>query len=214
MAEAGPDRSARALPRGLYAVTDAGSAEPLASAVAAALRGGARVLQYRDKASSRARRLRESLEIAKACREAGAVFIVNDDVELARAAAADGVHLGRDDLPLAEARARLGGACLIGVSCYDSLDRALAAESGGADYVAFGSFFASPTKPDAPRAGVDLLRRARAQLRLPIVAIGGITPDNGAPLVAAGADCLAAVSGVFEQPDVEAAARRYASLFA
>ncbi|MGH8495935.1 MAG: thiamine phosphate synthase [Gammaproteobacteria bacterium] len=213
MAEARRHASERTLPRGLYAITNRNSKRSLAQAVAAALRGGARTIQYRDKGSSRARRLREAIEIAKICRGAGAVYIVNDDVELARAAGADGVHLGRDDVPLAKARARLGAGRLIGVSCYDSLDRALDARAGGADYVAFGSFFVSSTKPRAARASIDLLCDARAQLDLPIVAIGGVTPDNGAALVVAGADCIAAVSGVFEQPDVEAAARRYAALF-
>ncbi|MBA3563268.1 MAG: thiamine phosphate synthase [Gammaproteobacteria bacterium] len=212
MAEASHRASAPGLPRGLYAITSAGTAR-LAPAVAAAIRGGAAVIQYRDKGSSRARRLREAIEIAKLCRGTGVVFIVNDDVELARAAGANGVHLGRDDLPLADARARLGRGWLIGVSCYDSLERGLECQADGADYLAFGSFFASPTKPAAARANVDLLREARSRLSLPIVAIGGITPVNGAMLVAAGADCIAAVSGVFGQADVEAAARRYVHLF-
>ena len=199
-----------ALGRGLYAVTGAG--EALARDVAAAVRGGAVAVQYRDKGSSRAHRLRTALELGKLCRDSGVVFVVNDDVELALAADADGVHLGRDDAPLAAARARLGSR-LIGVSCYDSLARALAAQAAGADYVAFGRFFASPTKPAAARAPVELLREARSSLHLPIVAIGGVTPDNGAVLVEAGADCLAAISGVFGRPDIEAAARRYARLF-
>jgi thiamine-phosphate pyrophosphorylase len=105
------------------------------------------------------------------------------------------------------------GERLIGVSCYGSLESALAAQAAGADYVAFGSFFASSTKPAATRVSIDLLREARSRLYVPIVAIGGVTPENGASLLEAGADCLAAISGVFEAPDVEAAARRYARLF-
>jgi thiamine-phosphate pyrophosphorylase len=199
-----------ALGPGLYAVTGAGDA--LARDVAAAVRGGAVAVQYRDKGSSRAHRLRTALGLGKLCRDSGVVFIVNDDIELALAAHADGVHLGRDDAPLAAARARLGER-IIGVSCYGSLESALAAQAAGADYVAFGSFFASSTKPAAARASIDLLREARARLHVPIVAIGGVTPENGAALIEAGADCLAAISGVFEAVDVEAAARRYARLF-
>lgn len=213
MAEAGRHLIAPALPRGLYAITGCRGTGGLALAVAAAVRGGAAVIQYRDKGSSRVRRLREAIEIARICRAAGVPFLVNDDVELARVTNADGVHLGRDDVPLAQARVRLGGGRIIGLSCYDSLTRALEAQAGGADYVAFGSFFASPTKPAAVRADLELLRAVRAEVALPIVAIGGITPDNGAAVLDAGADCLAAVSGVFGQADVEAAARSYSALF-
>ncbi|CAN5276200.1 hypothetical protein BH24PSE2_BH24PSE2_05890 [soil metagenome] len=211
MAEPAQRNEQSRLPRGLYGITSEDG--PAAPAVAAAVRGGASVIQYRDKTSSRTRRLREAIDIARACRKADIVFIVNDDIELACAARADGVHLGQDDASPAEARVRLGDSRLIGVSCYDSLDRALDAEANGVDYVAFGSFFQSPTKPGAPRADLELLTAARARLSLPIVAIGGITPDNGAPLVRAGAHCIAAISGVFGQQDVEAAARRYARLF-
>jgi thiamine-phosphate pyrophosphorylase len=127
---------------------------------------------------------------------------------------AAGVHVGKDDSAFAIARARLGGNALIGVSCYDRLDLALEAVRAGADYVAFGAFFPSPTKPTEIRASVALLRKARAALNVPIVAIGGITPDNAPLLLDVGADALAVVSGVFGQPDIQAAARRYANLFA
>lgn len=201
--------------RGLYAIADTGiiSAGDLLEAVAAAITGGARTVQYRDKSGGGTLRLVQARALATLCRDRGATFIVNDDPSLAHAAGADGVHIGREDGALAQARTRLGAAAIIGVSCYNDLERAVAAETKGADYVAFGSFFTSPTKPDAVHANLDLLRRARARLALPIVAIGGIRPDNGGALVEAGADALAVVSGVFAHRDIRAAAGRYAGLF-
>ncbi|ULU25471.1 thiamine phosphate synthase [Dyella terrae] len=139
-------------------------------------------------------------------------MIVNDDVELARAAGAAGVHLGEDDSNVAAARAVLGEGAIIGVSCYDSLERARDLASAGADYIAFGAFFPSPTKPHARRASFDLLRQS-ATLGVPRVAIGGITPDNGGSLIDAGADYLAVISAVFGDPDVRGAAERFAQLF-
>ncbi|ROR34793.1 thiamine phosphate synthase [Inmirania thermothiophila] len=200
---------------GLYVLTD-GALTPgarLLPAVAAAIRGGARLVQYRDKGGDARRRLEEATALAALCRRAGVPLVVNDDPALARAAGAAGVHLGADDPDPAEARRLLGPQALVGVSCYDSLARAEEAAAAGADYVAFGSFFPSRTKPAARRAPPALLQRARARLALPLVAIGGITPDNGAALVAAGADLLAVVHGVFGAADIEAAARRYAALF-
>lgn len=200
---------------GLYAITDSqltpGAA--LAPAVEAALRGGARVIQYRDKGSDTARRQQEADALNALCRAHGALLIVNDDVELAAAAGASGVHLGRDDPQLNAARKRLGSGAIIGVSCYDQLPRAQAAAEQGADYVAFGRFFPSLTKPDAVAATPELLREARRALDLPLVAIGGITPENGGLLLEAGADMLAVIHGVFGQADIEAAARRFAELF-
>ncbi len=207
-------RRGRAI-RGLYAIADTGYLvdAKLATAVDQALRGGARVVQYRDKRGAPAARLRQARALRALCTQHGAIFIVNDDAPLAVAAAADGVHLGRDDMDIAAARALLGPDALIGVSCYNELARARAAARAGADYVAFGSFFPSRTKPDAVRAEPSLLRMAKAQLEVALVAIGGITPENGASLIAAGADALAVIAGLFDRPDVEAAARRYAELF-
>jgi thiamine-phosphate pyrophosphorylase len=200
---------------GLYAIADTACLDndSLHPAVAAAIEGGARVIQYRDKTNDVARRTRQALLLTALCRQHQIPFLINDDVTLAADSRADGVHLGRGDATLAEARARLGAQAIIGVSCYNELERALAAEAAGADYVAFGSFFASRTKPGAVRADLDLLRTARARLQLPVVAIGGITPENGAILIQAGADALAVIEGVFAQPDVRAAAARYARLF-
>lgn len=197
--------------RGLYAITDGPRAD-LVDACAAAIEGGAAVLQYRDKSSDRARRRDEASALAALCARHRLPLIVNDDVGLAAGIGAAGVHLGEGDGDIAAARSRLGSGAIIGVSCYDSLARARDLAAAGADYLAFGAFFPSPTKPQARRAMPDLLRAARA-FGKPLVAIGGITPDNAAPLITAGADFLAVVSGVFGQPDVAAAARRYSDLF-
>jgi len=200
---------------GLYAIADTHYLDDarLVDAVTRAVDGGARVIQYRDKKHDAGTRLRQASELAGRCHQHGVLFIVNDDADLARRARADGVHLGREDLTVAQARELLGPRAVIGVSCYNELPRALAAEAAGADYVAFGRFFPSRTKPQAVPAGLDLLRDARRKLRIPIVAIGGITPENGASLIAAGADALAVIEGVFGQTDVRAAAGRYAQLF-
>jgi len=148
------------------------------------------------------------------CARYGALFVVNDDPALARSVAAPALHVGEEDAPLDELRRALGEEILIGVSCYGSVEGAQRAVAAGADYVAFGSFFPSTTKPLAPVVNLDVLRHARQALAVPIVAIGGITAANGGALVAAGADSLAMVSALFAAPDVEAAARRCAALFA
>lgn len=201
--------------RGLYAITDALLIpdDRLTIVVEQAILGGARMIQYRDKSHDTARRLAQATVLDELCQRHAVPLIINDDVELAAQIGAAGVHVGKDDPSFATARARLGGDAIIGVSCYDRLDLALEAARAGADYVAFGAFFPSPTKPTEIRASIALLRNARAALNLPIVAIGGITPDNAPLLLDAGADALAVVSGVFGQPDIQAAARRYTALF-
>ncbi|MEY6432777.1 thiamine phosphate synthase [Thioalkalicoccus limnaeus] len=200
---------------GLYLVTPGTPMAPadLAAIVERAIRGGARLVQYRDKDADPATRIAKAEALLGLCRARGVPLIVNDDLGLAARIGADGVHLGRDDPDPRLARARLGPDALIGVSCYADLARALDAATAGADYLAFGSFFRSTTKPNALRADPALLRGARKTLGRPLVAIGGITPDNGGPLIAAGADMLAVVSGVFDAPDCEAAARAYTRLF-
>ena len=197
--------------RGLYAISD-GPRPDLFAAVKAALRGGAELLQYRDKSADSARRAFEARALRELCARFEVPLIINDDVELALAVGADGVHLGEDDGDVAAARARLGAGAIIGVSCYDSLARARQMAAAGADYLAFGAFFPSPTKPNARHVTPDLLREAEP-LGLPRVAIGGITPDNARPLVEAGADYLAVISGVFGTPDPGAAAEKYKKLF-
>lgn len=199
--------------RGLYAITLEHAGTKSAAQVERAIAGGAQVIQYRDKSEDHRHRLEQACAVNAICREKGVPLIVNDDVALAAAVEAAGVHLGHNDAAPAAARDLLGPRAIIGVSCYNRLDLALAARDQGADYVAFGSFFPSSTKPLAVRADIDLLRRARRELRLPLVAIGGITPENGAVLVGAGADMLAVVTGVFGAPDPQAAARAYARLF-
>ena len=200
---------------GLYAIADSSylDTESFVPAVRAALAGGARVIQYRDKKNDTATCERLAGELNTLCRTHGVPLLINDDVALAVAVGASGVHIGRDDPDIAAARATLGPAAIIGVSCYNELARARAAQASGADYVAFGRFFVSRTKPQAVPADLELLRIARAELKIPIVAIGGITPDNGASLIATGADALAVIEGVFGQPDIRAAAARYAQLF-
>ncbi|HVB83842.1 MAG TPA: thiamine phosphate synthase [Rhodanobacteraceae bacterium] len=201
----------RRLIRGLYAITDGPRAD-LQAIAEAALSGGAGMLQYRDKTADLARRRAEATALQALCRTHGVPLIINDDVALAAVVGAAGVHLGELDVDIATARARLGPDAIIGASCYDSLQRARQLAAAGADYLAFGAFFPSPTKPHARRAAPSLLREA-AVLGLPRVAIGGITPDNGGALIDAGADLLAVVSGVFGATDVRAAAHRYAILF-
>ncbi|HJP97706.1 MAG TPA: thiamine phosphate synthase [Rhodanobacteraceae bacterium] len=199
-------------PHGLYAITDGPRAD-LCDVARAALDGGAAVLQYRDKTRDRDRRLREARALAELCARFRRPLMVNDDAELARATGAVGVHLGEDDPGIGDARSILGCGAIIGVSCYDSLVRARDAAAAGADYLAFGAFFPTTSKAVTRRATPRLLREARG-MGLPLVAIGGITPDNGRSLIAAGADFLAAISGVFGAGDIRAAARRYAAAFA
>ncbi len=176
-----------------------------------ALAGGARLVQYRDSGVEGARRQAEALALRVLCSQHGVPLIIEGDVALASALAADGVHLGpQDDAGMA--RAMLGAESIIGVSCGDSLQRAQAAARAGASYLSFGVFFESSTKPGAPHAPFELLRQSAA-LGLPRVAIGGITPDNGAALVAAGADYLAAIGALFALGDVRAAAQRFTDLY-
>ena len=205
----------RAFPGGVYALTpETADTARLLAQVEAALAGGVAAVQYRDKSADVARRHEQASELVALCRRFGVPLIVNDDLRLADLADADGVHLGRDDGSLREARIILGPKKFVGASCYQSLDLAQAAQEAGADYVAFGSFFPSPTKPDAPRAAPALLRTARATIRVPLVAIGGITAGNAATLLDAGADSLAVLSALFDAPDIRAAAHDLNQLFA
>lgn len=200
--------------RGLYAISSESSLQTadFIDRVEAAIRGGARIIQYRNKHRDEVCEL-QVLALAQLCAERHVPLIINDDPLLARRCHA-GVHLGKQDADIASTRKLLGRQAVIGVSCYNELERALAAQAQGADYVAFGRFFPSRTKPDAVQATPALLQAARAQLRIPIVAIGGITPENGAVLLQAGADALAVIDGIFGQKDPEQAARRYTELFA
>ncbi len=199
---------------GVYAITpETADTGRLLALVGAALAGGVAAVQYRDKSGDVARRHEQASELVALCRRHGVPLIVNDDLRLADLAGADGVHLGRDDGSVREARIVLGPGKFIGASCYQSLDRALAAQAAGADYVAFGSFFPSPTKPDAGRAQPALLREAAPKIHVPLVAIGGITAGNAAELIDAGADSLAVSSVLFDAPDIRAAAQALNQLF-
>ncbi|WP_176514816.1 thiamine phosphate synthase [Pseudomonas faucium] len=203
--------------RGLYAITDSQLlAGRFLSHVEAALEGGVCLLQYRDKSDDAARRLREAEALMRLCERYGTELIINDDAELA-ARLGVGVHLGQTDGPLTPARALLGRQAIIGSTCHAQLDLAQQAASEGASYVAFGRFFNSVTKPGAPAANVELLEQARAQVKLPIAVIGGITLDNAAPLVAHGADLLAVIHGLFgvdSAQEVTRRARAFNALFA
>ena len=202
--------------RGLYGIADTATVgtERFEAAVEAALAGGAAALQYRDKTDDRARRARQAEVLVAACRRRGALAIINDDPALAAACGADGVHLGGDDDDPAAARARLGPDAVIGVSCYDRLDRAHAARAAGADYVAFGRVHPSTTKPGGPVAPLELLGRARTETGLAVCAIGGITVERAPALIAAGADLLAVIDDLFGADDTRARAARYADAFA
>ena len=198
--------------KGLYVITDGSTGNLLLEKVEQALLGGATIVQYRDKTTDSARREQEARALRALCHEHNALFIINDDVALAKTVQADGVHVGRDDSALSAARQALGKATLIGVSCYNRLELALDAAAQGADYIAFGSFFPSPTKPNAPRATLALLQMARQQLRLPICTIGGITLDTAPSLLANGADMLAVITDVFNSPAIAQQAARYQAL--
>lgn len=200
--------------KGLYAITPECADTPtLLALVEQALIGGASVLQYRAKEATPALRREQARELVRLCDQYKVPLLINDWVDLALECGAQGVHLGGQDGSLTLARRRLPkGEWLIGVSCYHSPGLALAAQAEGADYVALGSFFTSPTKPQAKRATLEDLKAAREQVKIPLVAIGGITRDNAPSLVAAGADALAVISALFEAPDVAQAAREFCHL--
>ncbi|WP_263144192.1 thiamine phosphate synthase [Pseudomonas sp. RIT-PI-AD] len=195
--------------RGLYAITDSllladGRLLPY---VEAALRGGARLVQYRDKSHDDARRLREAEALRERCERHGAQLIINDDAELA-ARLGVGVHLGQSDGSLAAARALLGRKAIIGATCHAQPGLAEQAIREGASYIAFGRFFDSATKPGAPAATLELLEEARARFALPIVAIGGVTLDTAPGLIARGASLVAVVHALFSAADADEVERR------
>jgi thiamine-phosphate pyrophosphorylase len=205
---------ARRVVRGLYAVTpDLDDTERLVASVGAALQGGARLVQYRNKIATPGLRLTQARALKALCATHGARLIVNDHVDIAVECEADGVHLGGDDAKACEAREVLGAARLIGVSCYSNIALARAAQDQGADYVAFGSFFPSQVKPGAVRASIELLVQARRELSVPVVAIGGITRQNAPALLSAGADAVAVITDVFGAPDTARAAAEFTALF-
>ncbi|MES2563120.1 MAG: thiamine phosphate synthase [Pseudomonadota bacterium] len=200
--------------RGLYAVTpDAIDTSALVAQVHAAVSGGVRVVQYRNKQATPDTRSAQARALKAVCDRFGAALIINDHVDLAAEVDAAGVHIGAADGEISAARRVLGADKLIGVSCYNQLELARSAIAGGADYIAFGSFFASSIKPGAVHAPLALLTRARRELSVPIVAIGGITIDNASDLINAGADAVAVISALFHASDIAAAARAFNAQF-
>ncbi len=203
--------------RGLYVVSDRTLIEArglqLTEAVEQALSGGARIVQYRDKDSDSNRREHEASELLRLCKKSNAYLLINDDVALAKTIGAHGVHLGQGDAALAQARAQLSPAAIIGITCHADLALAQQAQQNGASYVAFGRFFPSQTKPEAPPAPIQVLSQAKAALSIPIVAIGGITPVNAPALLAAGADMLAVIHAIWGQDDIRQASAQFAELF-
>ena len=199
---------------GLYAITpEMSDTAKLLRDVEAALRGGASVLQYRAKTLAVNLKANQAQALQVLCKKYRVPLIINDDAALAASMSASGVHLGSQDMPIGEAHQSLLAGMLVGVSCYDQLPRAIEAEKNGADYVAFGSFFPSITKPNAVRPSLDLLRDAKHKIACPIVAIGGVTLDNAPLLIEAGADAVAVISALFDADDIEATAHDFASLF-
>jgi thiamine-phosphate pyrophosphorylase len=202
-----------AILKGLYAISpEMSDTDRLVSRIEDCLAGGATLVQYRAKNAAPALALEQARRIGEVCRASGAALIVNDSVELAVAARADGVHLGRDDMDVAAARTALGRG-IIGVSCYNEPSRARAARDAGADYVAIGSVFHSATKPGAMRASLENVTAAKEVSRLPVVAIGGINVGNAPLAIAAGADMVAVIQALFDAPDVRAAALAFTRLF-
>jgi thiamine-phosphate pyrophosphorylase len=199
--------------KGLYAVTpDLADTAVLVSKVQTALSSGARLVQYRNKTVDGSTRREQAQALLDLCRHNGATLIINDDVALARSLDADGVHVGREDAAVRDARAQLGRGKIVGASCYDNIEKARLAAADGADYIAFGSFFASTVKPGAVRPPLSLLTAAR-MLGLPVVAIGGITLANAQQLVDAGADAIAVISALFAAQDIAVATRAFCRFF-
>ena len=200
--------------RGLYVITDETliPQNQFSESVEQALRGGARIIQYRDKSNDIIKRMQQATALKKLCNNYHATFIINDDVELALQIDADGVHIGNQDTSLASARRILGNK-IIGVSCYNQFDMAVQAEKNGADYIAFVSFFVSNIKPHAIRADIPLLTRAKQELKIPVCSIGGITLHNAPALLEAGADMIAVITDIFAAENISDRCQKYAALF-
>ncbi len=201
--------------KGLYAITDTAnlSSEIMLTRTEEILRAGAKLLQYRNKQADEDSRLKEANQLLHLCRQYSVPLIINDDIALTVQTGADGVHLGKTDSTIADARECLGNSVMIGCSCYNDLDRAQQASKSGADYIVFGAFFPSPTKPEAAHATPDIIQTAKQRFDLPVVAIGGITPENGQSLIEAGADMLAVISGLYASNDPFSTTKQYINMF-
>ncbi len=195
---------------GLYAITNETlmPENRFLSMAEAAISSGISVLQYRDKSANFAKKLRQATALKKLCNKHNVIFIINDDVELTKKTNADGIHIGKNDLTLENIRKQLGSKKIIGVSCYNQLSLAEAAATAGADYIAFGSFFGSSIKPDAPKASIDLIASFKKTHNTPLCCIGGITSENCHSLTDAGADMVAVISDIFSQPSTDAIANK------
>lgn len=200
--------------RGLYAVTpDMADTEQLCAKVRLSLKGGATLIQYRNKQADSILRIKQAQALLAICREFNVPLIINDHIKLCLAIDADGVHIGGDDGDVAATRARLGSDKILGVSCYNQLALAQQAEANGADYVAFGACFNSGTKPNAPKAELSLFTEASHHIKVPVVGIGGVTLDNAPSLIAAGADSIAVINSLFAGDDVKEQTERFSRLF-
>lgn len=200
---------------GLYLVTpDIDDTEWLCAQVQKALAAGISVVQYRHKTASETLRQEQAVALLALCRRANTAFLINDHIALAAALDADGVHVGEHDHAISEARSLLGAGKIIGASCYNRFELAEQAQAAGADYVAFGACYPSPTKPHAPRATVSVFTQAKQSLSVPVVGIGGITLENASPLIAAGADALAVITDIFQAADITARCQQFQALFA
>ena len=201
--------------KGLYAITDQQliAEEDFSKSVEAALQGGTGIIQYRDKSDKQHKRFQQASLLRALCHQYHAICIINDDIELAKAVNAHGVHLGKCDSSLTVARQVLGENAIIGISCYNDLNRAIEAENNNADYVAFGAIFSSTTKPDASVAGLDIITKAKQQLSIPVCTIGGITQENIQQVIQQGADMAAVISGIFSTDDIKQAATELSQFF-
>ncbi|OGV77887.1 MAG: thiamine-phosphate diphosphorylase [Methylotenera sp. RIFCSPLOWO2_02_FULL_45_14] len=199
---------------GLYAVTpDEQNTDVLVAKVEAALQGGIKILQYRNKRANHKLQTQQARALLPLCRQYHVPLIINDSIKLCLTLDADGVHLGADDGNLSEARARLGADKIMGASCYNRFDLAVSAQQAGADYVAFGACFASSTKPHAPVAELELFTRASSELTIPSVAIGGITLANANQIMLAGASSIAVINAIFNAQDVKSTTQQFTKLF-
>jgi len=201
--------------KGLYAITDENliSEKNFEQAVKSALQGGSKIIQYRDKSNNHNKRLRQATLLRALCTQNNAICIINDDIDLAKAVCADGVHLGKNDNSIAQARKILGDNSVIGVSCYNNLELAIAAEKNQASYVAFGAMFSSSTKPDASAAKLSIISAAKQQLKIPVCAIGGITQENIFQVIDHGADMAAVISSLFSSSNIKVAANNLSQKF-
>jgi thiamine-phosphate pyrophosphorylase len=189
--------------KGLYAITDENliSENDFEQKIEAALLGGVRIIQYRDKSSDQTKRLHQAETVRLLCEKHQAICLINDDIDLAKTVNAHGVHLGKNDESISQARKILGENAIIGISCYNDISLAKKAENNSADYVAFGAIFSSPTKQNAKISGLEILPKAKQYLSIPVCAIGGITQDNITQVIQQHADMTAVISSIFSSMD-------------